>query len=117
MTGNPWLVELIQKDPTDGTICMNSVTAREKNFEEGDLVVVESRYGEVEGNIHLSELFHPDSVGISGCYGLGTLQSNPEGRKGPHFNSLLPMDDTTLDGVSAGVEIAPRVKVHKKEPL
>jgi anaerobic selenocysteine-containing dehydrogenase len=114
LTANPWLAEFFEKDRTDGTICMNEKTAKKKGLEEGDLAVVESRYGKVEGRVHLSELFHEDSVGISGCYRLGTLQTNPQGRKGPHFNSLLPMDDKTLDGVSAGVEIAPRVKVYKK---
>ena len=114
MTANPWLVEFFEKDPTDGTICMNEKTAKTKGLEEGDLVVVESRYGKVEGHVHLSALFHEDSVGISGCYGLGTMQTNPQGRKGPHFNTLLTMDDKTLDGVSAGIEIAPRVKVYKK---
>ena len=73
----------------------------------------ESRYGKVGGRIHISELFHPDAVGISGCYGLGTCQSNPILRDGPHFNSLLPIDEETLDGVSGGVEVAPRVRVYK----
>ena len=113
--GNPWLAALRQKDPTDGVVCINPLTAERKGLKEGDLVVVESRYGKVEGSIHVSELFHPDAVGISGCHGLGTLQSNPLNRKGPHFNTLLPIDDKTLDGVSAGIEIAPRVKLYKKD--
>jgi anaerobic selenocysteine-containing dehydrogenase len=116
MTGNPWLAEIYQKDPTDGTICLNTATAAARHLQEGDWVIVESRYGKVEGRVHASELFHPDAVGISGCYGLGTMQLNPLSRKGPHFNSLLPMDDTSLDAVSAGMEIAPRVKVYKKDP-
>lgn len=115
MTGNPWLTEFYEKDPTDGTICMNKTVAEGKGLKEGDVVFVESRYGMVEGVLHLSELFHEDSIGISGCYGLGTIQANPLGRKGPHFNTLLPMDDKTLDGVSAGIEIAPKVKVYRKD--
>jgi anaerobic selenocysteine-containing dehydrogenase len=113
--GNPWLTEINEKDPTDGVVCINTVTANGKALEEGDLVFVESRYGKIEGKLHISELFHPDAVGISGCYGLGTIQSNPLNRGGPHFNSLLPIEDKTLEGVSAGIEIAPRVKVYKKD--
>jgi anaerobic selenocysteine-containing dehydrogenase len=115
MAGNPWLAELYERDPTVGTICMNVATGKERGFNEGDTIIVESRYGKVEGTVHLSELFHPDMVGISGCHGLGTILSNPLIRKGPHFNSLLPLDDKSLDGVSAGMETAPRVKVYKKE--
>ena len=91
MTGNPWLVELYKDDPTDGTICLNTETARRKGLGEGDLVVVESRYGKVEGRVHAAEIFHPDSLGISGCYGLGTIQMNPASCRGPHYNALLPM--------------------------
>jgi anaerobic selenocysteine-containing dehydrogenase len=94
---------------------MNVATGKKREFSEGDTVIVESRYGKVEGRVHLSELFHPDTVGISGCHGLGTMLSNPLSRKGPHFNSLLPLDDKSLDSVSAGMEIAPRVKVYKQE--
>ena len=72
------------------------------------------RYGKTEGRLSVSELFHPDVVGIPGCYGLGARQSNPLGRSGPNLNLLLPMDDTCLDAVSAGLETAPRVKVYKK---
>lgn len=115
IAGNPWLVELYERDRTDGTICLNVATGNKKGFSEGDTVIVESRYGKVEGVVHLSELFHPDTVGISGCYGLGTMLSNPLSRQGPHFNSLLPLDDKSIDGVSAGMEVAPRVKVYKKE--
>jgi anaerobic selenocysteine-containing dehydrogenase len=72
IAGNPWLAELNERDPTDGTICMNVATGKKRGFSEGDTVIVESRYGKVEGRVHLSELFHLDTVGISGCHGLGT---------------------------------------------
>jgi anaerobic selenocysteine-containing dehydrogenase len=113
--GNPWLAEFRRKDPTDGVININTDVAEKKGLKEGDKVFVESRYGRIEGSIHVSELFHPDAVGISGCYGLGTVKSNPLNRTGPHFNSLLPIDDKTYDSVSAGIEIAPRVRIYKQE--
>ena len=115
LVGNPWLAELFESDPTEGTVCLNTETALRKGLSEGDWVVVESRYGRGEGRVHASEIFHPDAVGISGCYGLGAVGMNPLSGQGLHFNSLLPMDDHTLDGVSAGMEVAPRVRVYKKE--
>ncbi|MEL7564364.1 MAG: molybdopterin-dependent oxidoreductase [Dehalobacterium sp.] len=114
VTGNPWLAEISSIDPWEAVICINSETANAKGLKRGDRVVVESRYGEIEGYLRISELFQPETIGISGCYGMGTLHSNPLNRKGPNFNSLLPLDDKSLDGVSAGQELAPRVKVYKK---
>ncbi|MDK2985992.1 MAG: hypothetical protein PWQ96_1635 [Clostridia bacterium] len=115
VTGNPWLAEIYSIDPYEAVVCMNSATAEKKNFKDGDAVVVESRYGKIEGRIRVTELFHTETVGISGCFGLGTKESNPLNRKGPNFNTLLPLDDKTFDGVSAGQEIAPKVKVYRKE--
>lgn len=115
MAGNPWLSNLSKQDPYDGAICINTMTAERKGLKDGDTVVVESRYGKVEGRLRTSELFHPQVVGISGCFGLGTRLSNPLAKAGPHYNSLLPLNDESLDAVSAGQESAPKVKISKKE--
>ena len=90
--GNPWLAEIYTQDPYEGVICINTATAAKKNLKDGDTVVVESRYGQTEGQIKTTELMHPRVIGISGCYGLGTPQSNPLMKRGPHYNSLLPLD-------------------------
>jgi anaerobic selenocysteine-containing dehydrogenase len=115
VAGNPWLAELYTKDPYEAVICLNPVTAKRKNLKDGDMVIVESQYGKMEGRVRVSELFHPDAVGVSGNYGLGTIQSNPLNRIGPNFNTLLSLDERTFDGVSGGQDTAPRVKLYKKE--
>jgi len=114
LAANPWLAELSGQDPYDEGIYMNSATAQRKDLKDGDMVIVESRYGKTEGRIRVSELFHPDTLGIPGCFGLGTLQSNPLGKRGANWNVLAPIDDGCLDPISAGLEGAPRVKVYKK---
>ncbi len=114
VSGNPWLAELSGQGSLHYGVYMNSATAQKKGLRAGETVVVESRYGKTEGRLHLSELFHPDVVGIPGCYGLDSVQSNPLGKQGPNWNSLLPIDDKCLDPISAGLESAPRVKVYKK---
>ena len=111
--GNPWLNEMSKKDPFDAGIFLNTTTALKKGFKNGDLVTVESRYGKTEGILHIIETIHPDAVGMPGGHGLGTIQSNPLLREGPHFNSLLSLDEKTLDAVSAGQELSPRVKIYK----
>ncbi|OGO24449.1 MAG: hypothetical protein A2144_01595 [Chloroflexi bacterium RBG_16_50_9] len=113
--GNPWLAELYQQDPFDFTIFLNSATAKKKGLKDRDWITVESRYGKTEGIMRVTELIHPDAVGIPGSYGLGTIQSNPIFREGTHFNALLSLDDKTLDAIAAGQELSPRVKVYKSE--
>ena len=115
VTGNPILAEIYKKDPTNGVININSQTARLKGIRNGDLLAVESRYGKIEARAYLSEIIHPEVIGISNSYGGGTIQSNPLNRIGPHFNRLNPSDECTLDSISAGLEIAPRVKIYITE--
>jgi hypothetical protein len=52
-------------------------------------------------------------VGIPGNHGMGTIQSNPLNRVGASFNSLLTLDEKTLDIISGGQELSPRVKIYK----
>ena len=113
--GNPWLAEVYKKDPWEAVICLNAATAARKGLKDGDWVKVSSRYGSVEGQVRTSQLFHPDAVGISGGYGLGSLHSNPLYRRGPLFNQLITSREDTLDPISGGIELAPCVKIEKKE--
>jgi len=115
LTGNPWLAEIYTKDPWEANVLLNPVTAEKKGLKDGDQVIVESRYGKLEGRVNVSELFHPATAGIGGSYGLGTIQSNPLNRIGPCFNYLLSLDSHTFDGLSGGQDSAPAVKVYRKE--
>jgi anaerobic selenocysteine-containing dehydrogenase len=114
LTGNPWLAELSMQDGYAEGVYMNRETAHRKHLKEGDAVVIESRYGRTEGCLRVTELLHPEIVGIPGCFGLGTLLSNPLNRRGANWNSLAPIDDACLDPVSGGCEGAPRVRVYRK---
>jgi anaerobic selenocysteine-containing dehydrogenase len=113
--GNPWLAEVYKQDPFDFAIFLNSETARKKGLKDGDFIAIESRYGKTAGFMRVTELLHPDAIGIPGNYGLGTIQSNPLFREGTHFNALLSIDEKTLDAIAAGQELSPRVKIYKSE--
>jgi hypothetical protein len=66
------------------------------------------------GKLKLTELIHPEVVGISACYGTGTMMMNPDSRRGTYFNILLSgREDTGIDPVTGSVTISPRVKVYK----
>jgi len=109
----PWLMEAGEKlDPYYGTVCLNAKTAAAKGFKEGQMVWVESRYGKTKGRLHVSELFHPDSVGIGGAMGrqVTTLGKNVNER--PHYNQLLAGPLNTIDPIAGGIENTVRVKVY-----
>lgn len=114
VVGNPWLAELYKADPFEAVICINTETAKKKALKDGDPVTVSSRYGSIDGIVRTSELFHPDTLGISGGYGGGNKHGNPLNRKGPNFNALISTEIHTLDPVSAGQEMAPKVKIVKR---
>jgi hypothetical protein len=73
---------------------------------------VESRYGKTQGRLHVSELFHPDSVGIGGAMGrqVNTLGKGVNQR--PHYNQLLAGPLNTIDPIAGGIENTVRVKVY-----
>ena len=111
---NPWLMEVAQTfDPYSFSICMNRTTAARKGLKDGDKVRVESPYGKVEGTLKTSELFHPEVVGIGGCFGRRSMHMNPAAKLGPNYNQLLTADDGKYDPISGGMEITARVKIKK----
>ena len=109
----PWLMEVGDKlDPLYDAVCLNTRTAQAKGLKEGQMVWVESRYGKTKGRLHVSELFHPDSVGIGGALGrqVNTLGKNVSER--PHYNQLLAGPLNTIDPIAGGIENTVRVKVY-----
>jgi anaerobic selenocysteine-containing dehydrogenase len=109
----PWLMEAGEKlDPLYNTICVHPRVAAARGLKEGQAVWVESKYGKTRGQLHVSELFHPDSVGIGGALGrmVNTLGKAPAQRT--HFNQLLGAPLNTIDPIAGGVENTVRVKVY-----
>jgi len=114
---NAWIKEIRESDPYETFIMINIETAKKKGLEDGDLVCLESRYGKTEGRLRLTELIHPEVLGISGNYG-GKRSPflNPVVSDGAWFNTLLAADEEQhLDPITAGIENAPKVKIFKIE--
>jgi anaerobic selenocysteine-containing dehydrogenase len=81
---------------------------------EGDVVWVESENGgKTKGQVHVSNLIHPECIGIPGNYGRSGLQMNPKSREGANFNVLLSPEEKDCDPVEGSIECAPRVKITK----
>ena len=90
--------------------------AKKKGLRDGDEVCVESRFGKATGKLKVTQLIHPEVLGIAGCYGSGTYMMSPEALKGAHYNSLLSgEEETSMDPISGSITISPRVKLYKLE--
>lgn len=113
---NAWLAEIRDNDPYELFIWINSATAKKKGFKDKDRVCVKSQFGKVNGILKVTELIHPEVLGIPGCYGSATYMMSPDAKKGTHFNALLTgNEETNIDPISGSITISPKVKVYKLE--
>jgi anaerobic selenocysteine-containing dehydrogenase len=114
--GNVWLHETMNTfDPYEYAILVNADTAAKKGIEDGDKIVVESRYGKTQGKVKVTHLMHPDAVGVAASHGARSMLANPIVEEGPYFNALCTIDETkrAIDPISGGIEEAPAVKIYK----
>lgn len=113
---NAWLTEIRDSDPYELYVWINAESAKKKGFRDGDEVCIESQFGVVNGKLKVTQLIHPEVLGIPGCYGSGTFMMSPEARKGTHFNMLLSgEEETCIDPISGSITVSPKVKIYKRE--
>ncbi len=112
---NAWLKEIRESDPYETYVVINSETAKKKNLRDGDRVCLESRYGKTEGRLRLSELIHPEVLGVPGNYGGKRSRFlNPVSSDAAWYNVLLASDEEHhLEPISGGIENSPKVKLTK----
>ncbi len=89
-------------------VLLNPVTAGRLGVADGDPIAIVSRFGRVEGDAALSEGVHPDTVAVSNA-----LTRSLGGKKGTHFNTLLPAELEYTDNFSGALESVARVRVEK----
>ncbi|HZJ84057.1 MAG TPA: molybdopterin-dependent oxidoreductase [Syntrophomonadaceae bacterium] len=110
----PWTMDWnTDYHPYFNVIGLNAATAEKKGFRDGDIIVVESLYGKIEGKVKTSQLFHPDSVAIAGATGRMVKSLGKRASELVHFNVLLGAPFGNFDPVMGAVECTPRVKVYK----
>jgi anaerobic selenocysteine-containing dehydrogenase len=113
-TGNPLLNDVVDGcDPYQFTVLLNRETAARKGLRDGEWVTVEAYWGgATEGRLCVTDLIHPDAVGIPAIHGFRSMHRNPMTRRGPHFNSLLSSAEGTFDPLHGGIDRSPRVRVR-----
>jgi anaerobic selenocysteine-containing dehydrogenase len=112
---NPWLHDILDHTVLDSKRVLIPTTAAKKlGIREGDEVWVESEDGgKTRGKVHLSELIHPECIGVPGNYGRSALLMNPRAREGPNFNVLRSPDEAFCDPIQGQPELSPRVTVYR----
>ncbi|MBW1802650.1 MAG: molybdopterin-dependent oxidoreductase [Deltaproteobacteria bacterium] len=114
---NAWIKEIRDKDAYETYVMINAETAKNKGLQDEDRVCIESRYGKTEGKLRVSELIHPEVIGIPGNYG-GKSASflNPITSEAAWYNELLSSgEEHSLEPITAGIENAPKVKIYRIE--
>jgi len=111
---NAWLAELREEDPYEMYVWIHTETAKKKGLKDDDEVFIESQHGKTVGKLKLTELIHPEVLGVPACYGASTMMMNPDSRRGTYYNILMTgREDIGIDPVSGSVTVSPKVKVYK----
>jgi anaerobic selenocysteine-containing dehydrogenase len=114
--GNPWLQEILDDAIPDlKKVLVHPKAAEREGLKEGDEVVVESQWGgKTEGKVHITNLIHPEALGIGGSFGRRGLHRNPKSWEGPSYNALLSAHPPAIDPISGALCNSPRVKIYKR---
>ena len=109
---NPWLNEAAEMDPFSYTIAVNAKTGRAKGLTDGATIIVETEHGRrVQSRVHLTELIHPEGLGIAALAGhWGNGMPVAKG-KGVFFNELLELDYDHCNPVNLNLDLCVKVKV------
>lgn len=111
---NPRLHQVAEEtDPYYRKFAINPATAREKGLREGDAVsVVPFDTGiELTGSLTLSEMIHPESLGIAGIDGHLSPHMASVALGGIHYNSCQGDDPDRWDPISGGFDGSHMVRI------
>lgn len=110
---NPWIDDIVFKDPVHTAVLLNSATGRRKGLADGDVVRIESPYGSIVGRVALSQGVHPEAVCISNALTRIATQHTGVRHGGGAFNELLPVSLRHTDACSGQPETVARVRLTK----
>jgi molybdopterin-containing oxidoreductase family molybdopterin binding subunit len=112
---NPWLTEYAARfNPYIMNVLINTTTAQTKGIKTGDRIEITSQFGHtVHGEAFVTEAVHPECLGIGGCYGSYSQNTNPNTLDGTHFNWLCSSNRADIGPSGPNIELSPKVKVRK----
>ena len=111
---NVWINEISEANPYTYNVMINTKTAKKKGIEDGDRIKIVSRFAEGEGTVKITELIHPDCIGIPSTLGHWARAYSVSKYKGTGFNNFLPAPDVAyIDTLSGQTDSCVRVKIEK----
>jgi molybdopterin-containing oxidoreductase family molybdopterin binding subunit len=115
-TENPWLDEAARLDPFSYTVAINAATAKRKGLADGQAVWIETESGRrVKGRLKLTQMVHPEGIGIGGCHGHWGEGMPVAKDKGVFFNGLLELDREHASPVNLNLDLCARVRLVPME--
>ncbi len=112
---NPFIDEISMANPYTYNVMLNSATARAKGLHDGDRVRIDSPHGTTEeATLRVTELIHPQCLGIPGMFGHWAARKTVANKKGASFNNLLPPPSAArVDVISGQVDSCVRVRITR----
>jgi anaerobic selenocysteine-containing dehydrogenase len=110
---NPWIKDIVYRDPVHTGLLMNRGTAEKMGFADGDIVLVESPYGKLYGRLKTSEGVHHETIGVSNSLSRTKTENRATLMAGGHYNDMLPYDMRNTDGATGQPETSCKVKLTK----
>ena len=111
---NLWIDELSRANPYTHNVMINRVTAEKKGIKDGDRILIESAISKGEGFVKVTELIHPECVGIPSTLGHWARAYSISKYKGTSFNNFLPAPDVAyIDTLSGQTDSCTRVRVTR----
>ncbi len=110
---NPWTDELCEKLPHSYGIIMNAELARRKGIKDGDSIWLESPVKRVQAVARVTQMVHPEVLGIAGHAGHWAEGKPLSKGKGVNFQGLLPYGEDKMDVISTAVDMCAPLKVYK----
>ena len=101
-------------NPYSYNISIHEETAKSKGIKDGDIICLETPEGyKTTGKARLMKGIHRNTAGMSGHTGSWARGLPVAKDKGPYYNSLLLVDQTSFCPVSGSIETSSRVKMYK----
>ena len=111
---NLWIDELAAANPYTYNVMLNAATADAKGLVDGDKIEISSQFASGEGTVKVTELIHPECIGIPSTLGHWAQAYSISKYKGTGFNNFLPSPDVAyIDTLSGQTDSCTRVKVRK----
>ncbi len=106
---NPLLKD-IAHNSSENFVWINKSKAEEMGIEEGAIVKLESRLGEINAKAHITEGIRPDTVAVSYHYGQWSKGLPEQARTGININQIIELHPDVISGMNSSNDTKVKVR-------